>query len=217
MRGGLEAIEEHLLLKLWDVTCGSNKYAFDGGGIIQVEESRVIHEGSNFFSYLQSLLISGCHCELQYSGLSPLFSSANSLQNVLGNGRPARMVILDTKNASHHASAVYHTGTRFIYSDYSDIHLTLRFASSSSRSHHAISRSSPMTTNDTNPLCLQPDTAVRNTIQHQLQLSHTRRINLTSFNTTTVTHPYPTTSCSTIVVSYCTTILTPTRTYRHLV
>ena len=107
-----------------------------------------------------------------------------------------RLVVLDTKNASHSAFAAYHTGTRTIYSDYSDFDdpNSQVHTSNSSQSHHAISRSShvlhQLTTNGTNPLCLQPDTTVCKTIHH----CHTPRPNNpTSSNTTpTVTHPYPT-------------------------
>jgi len=89
-----------------------------------------------------------------------------------------RLVILDTKNASQLAFAVYHTGTRSIYSDYSDIDPNSQVhTSSSSRSHHAISRSSPIyhqrhesplsSTRYHRSQCLT-------LLQHQPPLSHTR-------------------------------------------
>jgi hypothetical protein len=124
------------------VAC-SNMYTFDGGGIIK---SRI--KGPN----LQSNNIVTRLCLLRK--LTTMgFDYDQPIPRTLASPRLCSI--------QH-----WYQNHITIYSDYSDIDPTLKFAHSSSRSH-AISRSSQIATNGTNPLCFHPETTVRNTIQQQ--------------------------------------------------
>jgi len=146
------------------VACSSSKYAFDGGGDHPSQESRAIHEGPNY-SYRTCWSLVG-HSELKTTipGLVSVFF-ASSLQNVFDYDRTDWSFTIPRTLAI----AVYHTVTRIILPYIRTTQTSTQLSGSPPAHHHRATLSHvlhKLSINGTNPLCLQPETTIRNTIQH---------------------------------------------------